>query len=185
MKNKQYFKQLRRYDPRFLIGIILVGIISLIFLFSFLKAFFVVVFFIGANTIFRFYKRFLPAVPLELEFITFGSLFCAIEFGISAGIAVAILGSLLADSANGTINAYNFVMTIGYIIVALVGIFISPEHFIQAGITITVIYNIIIWSVFNFLLHHDLFKNTSYSITNVIFNYFLFTIIGSFALSIV
>jgi len=181
---KKYWDYFRKYDPTFLIVVLVLGLLLLILLFSFLKAIFVVIFFVLINILLRFYKRIIPSIPLEFEVITFGSLLCTIQYDIKAGIAVAILGSLLADIANGTINPGNFVMTAGYIGVAILGVFIPVTQFGLAGLYITFFYNIVIWLIFHLLFHHDLFKNTAYSITNLIFNYFLFTSLSAIAVLI-
>jgi len=121
----------------------------------------------------------LPGIPIEFEVVIFGSMITTIAFGFWAGLFVALLGSVFAEFLNQQISPYSLVNFGCYILVPIVAFFLrgaAVSNFAMvatAGIVLTVIVNLIIFTIFIFM-GYDHFKNAAFSITNIFFNYLLF-----------
>jgi hypothetical protein len=155
-----------------LIALVLVLLISLFF--NVVKAAVVIITLIVINIFLRFYKRIIPGLWIELEITMFSSILCSIAYGFWPGLIVAIFSSVLAECFNQFISPFSLVNIVAYIIVSIVAIVLNPSTVVFGGLTLVVIANIAIFCVF-VGLGYNLFKNLSFSITNLIWNYMLFT----------
>jgi hypothetical protein len=134
--------------------------------------------FLFINMMLKFYKRVFPELPLELEVTIFGSVVTTMAFGIWAGFFVAFFSSFLSEFMNQRISPNYFINMLIYLLVPLMSLFLTENSLVTGGIIIMIITNIIIYLIFQLYLHYDIFKNTAYSITNIAWNYFLFTYVA-------
>lgn len=163
---------------------IIFALLIAIFLFmDLVKLVVVVSLFIFLNTVLRFYRRMLPGLPVEFEIVIFGSLLATIAFNFWAGIFIAFFGSVLAEFLNQQISPYSLINIACYMLVPVIGIFIGVGAIAITGIIIAVILNIIIFTAFMFV-GYDLFKNAAYSITNIFWNYLLFSYLAEIVLKL-
>jgi len=91
-----------------------------------------------------------------------------------AGIIAAFFCSVLAEFLNQFISPYFIVNVLIYCLLVVPSLLLGPGTIVIWGLIIVIIANIVIFTIFT-AIGYDLFKNLTFSISNIIFNYFLFT----------
>lgn len=134
------------------------------------------------NTFLRFYKRALPAVPIEFELTIFGTLLTGITYGLWPAMFVAVFSCLCADFLNQNImSPFSLISLFTYISVSIISPFIPASNIFISGVTIVIIANLVIFFG-NMALGYDHIKNFAYSATDIFFNYFLFKYLAEIVL---
>jgi hypothetical protein len=174
---KRIIHQLKKHEKQIMTySIMILALILLSILFIKTVALIVTVcMFIFINVVLKFYKRVFPGIPIEFEITTFGSVVTTIAFGVWAGLIVALLSCLFAEFLNQRISPNSFVNMIIYLLIPLLSLLLNPSNVIMGGLIICIIINVIIYFIFMFVMHYDFFKNTLYSLSNILWNYLLFT----------
>jgi hypothetical protein len=169
-------KHIKRNQRQIIIYLVIIlGILLLTLLFmDFLKLAAIICIFIFLNSFIRLYKRIIPGIPIEFEICILGTVTITIAYGIWAGIILALLSSIVAEFINQFISPFSLVNIGAYFLVPFMAFFLSPASVAIGGFVIVIIANVIIFFV-SLLLGYDHFKNTAYSVTNIFFNYFLFS----------
>jgi hypothetical protein len=140
--------------------------------------------FIGLSTLVSSYKKFIK-FPIEIEILTLGIVLCTIKFGIKAGLVVAILGGILSFLVSFDFSPFSFPMLLGYISIAITAYFLGGLSITLVGIIATLVNNILVFSIYNFAFDYDLFKNTLFSLSNIILNVILFLNIAPFLFNLI
>ncbi len=135
--------------------------------------------FIVANMVVMSYKKFVR-LAIEFELLTLGIVTCTKAFGIEAGLLVAVLGGILSFITSLNISPFSFPMLAGYISMAIMSYFLRSLDITTLGIIITVFNNLLVSMIYHFFFKYDVVKNLSFGISNVIFNYILFTNIAPY-----
>jgi len=150
------------------------GILLLIYIFlKQLLAGIIISIFIVVNMIIASYKRFLK-IPVEIELLTLGIVVSTYRYGIKAGLVVAILGGILSFIVGLNFSPFSFPMLLGYMITALVSYQFRYFNISVIGILATLASNAFIFTIYHFVFDYDIFKNLSFSISNIIINSILF-----------
>jgi hypothetical protein len=166
MANKKLYRLL-------IYGLMAVAVLLFILLSEKARAAVVVSIFIFVNMIITTYKKFLKA-PIEIEVLTLGIVLSTLEYGVAAGLIVAILGWILGFFVGLDISPFALPMFLGYLVVVLASYILQPLNITIIGITASLINNIIIFMIYHFLLRYDVGKNLSFGLSNLMFNVILF-----------
>jgi hypothetical protein len=140
--------------------------------------------FIVANMFITSYKRFIR-VPIEIEVLTLGIVICTLEFGIKAGLVVAILGGLLSIFVGFDISPFSFPMLLGYILIAFTAFFLRGMDLVLVGIISSLMNNLFVFTIYHAAFNYNLFKNISFSLSNLAVNTLLFVNIAPFILKLI
>lgn len=184
MKKWARFLKKHRNQIIFYGGLLLLMLVLVSLFFDFVKMMIIVIVFSLINCFLRFYKRIFPGIPIELEISIFSTVLCSIAFGLWAGILVALISSIASEFFTQMIKPYSLVNVIVYALIPFFAIFLTAEAVAGAGLIITVVANIVIFLLFA-VLGYDVVRNAAYSITNIIFNYFIFTYLGVAVLALI
>lgn len=183
---KKWKRYLKKHERQIMCysGIIALAILAIALFFNVFKAIIVIILFILANCFIRFYKRVIPVLPIELEISMFATMLTTVAYGFWVGLLTALLTSIAAEFFTQMIKPFSLVNIITYAVVAIPAIFLSSQTIIVGGLTIVVLANIVIFTIFLFM-GYDMFKNLAYSVTNIVFNYFMFTYLAVPILNII
>lgn len=129
--------------------------------------------FIVLNMILSSYKKFIK-IPVEIEFLTLGIVFTTLTYGVKAGLVIAILGGILSFIVGYNISPFSFPMLTGYIMMAILSYFLRFLDITSVGLIVTLMNNVLVFSLYNFVFKYDIVKNLSFSLSNIIFNVILF-----------
>lgn len=123
-----------------------------------------------------FIKRFLrpfKSLPLEIEVSTMGSVVVTLLFGVKAGILTAVLTCFAANYFTRGIDLYTPMMTSGYVLAAILALFLAPANIAAGGIIVTLIVNAYLIVIFH-MVGYSLLENSMFGLSNVVFNAILF-----------
>jgi hypothetical protein len=165
-KDSPYFKYI-------IYGLAILSVLLLLTLSKTIRAAAFVFFFIIINMALSSYKRFIK-FPVEIEFLTLGIVFCTSEYGLKAGLTVAILGGILSFIVGYNISPFSFPMLIGYILMAFISFLLQGQNILLVGIIAAIANNIFVFLVYHFIFGYDTAKNISFGLSNMIFNLILF-----------
>lgn len=180
-KKKQDYSRLLFY------GLACFAILLFVYLLLFsqmLRASIWITVFIALSMVLSNYKKFIRA-PIEIEVLTLGIVICTIKFGIKAGLIVAILGGILSFIVGFNISPFSFPMLLGYITIAITSYLFGQIGITIVGIIASIINNAIVFAMYYFVFDYDLFKNLSFSISNLVFNMIIFFNIAPLLLRII
>lgn len=138
-----------------------------------IKNLFVCMIFIFLCIVIRFYKRVVPNLPIEVELVTFTIVVLATTLGFWYAIFGGILGFLASEFFNNHINKY-MPMSIGFYIVMAFAASILPGSVVIVGIMTTIINNSSQLLFYQVIGGFSTVENVLYSITNIVFNLFMF-----------
>ena len=143
--------------------------------------------FLGLNSVITLYKRYVY-LPIEIEVLSFGIVFTTVAFGLKAGIAVGMLGSILLTILTTSFSPFTIPMFIGYVVMACVAFmlnFLFPQiPYPYIGIIANISHNILVFSLYHIFLGYDPVKNLMFGISNILFNIFLFLNFGNLIFSL-
>lgn len=170
-----------RLDQRVLVygAIALALLIFSILIFNYSKAIFFIALFIALNSVISIFS--IPNIDIEL--VSLGTILCTLSFGIKAGLAVAILGSIFGDVVNGTFSHPTIPMMIGYCFIALVTPLFSGLGIVFGGIMIVLLANVLLFIIY-YAINYDFLSNVMSSGSNIIWNLTLFLKVAPFLFSI-
>ena len=117
-------------------------------------------------------------LPTEFELSTFTTIIAASSYGLKYGIFVAVISKLAACIYNGSFIIDHIFMILNYCIAAFIAYTFSGISIVPLGIMITLLNNTTMF----FISKHlgiSLSSNISYVMTNIAFNFLLFTIFGN------
>ena len=139
--------------------------------------------FIFVNMVITFYKKFIK-IPMEIEILTMGIVLCTVNFGLNAGLVVAILGWALGFFIGLDISPFALPMFLGYILMVFVSFILTGLNIRLIGIIATLTNNLLIFTLYHFLFGYDPGKNLAFSISNIALNLILFINIAPFISSL-
>ena len=115
-------------------------------------------------------------LPTDLELSTFSTVMVTIGFGLKWGILIAVMSKFIAMIYTGSILADHFFMISTYINAAVLAfLFRSFDPFVL-GMTIAIVNAAIMFLISKNILGLDVTRNLSYTGTNLIFNFLVFSI---------
>jgi hypothetical protein len=129
--------------------------------------------FIFLSAVLSSYKRFIK-LPIEIEILTLGIVVCTINFGVKAGLIVAIIGGILSFIVGFNISPFSLPMLLGYVSIAFTSFILRDFNITLVGIIASIVNNILVFVIYNYAFEYDIFKNLGYSISNLAFNIILF-----------
>ena len=176
-------KQLRLTSPlisRILIGLILLFIVSL-FVKIKLVIFLVVVIFTNI-TMENFRLR--ANLPADFELSTFSTVLVTIAFGWKWGLVTAIFSKLITSIATGNILADHFFMIMMYIHASIWASVFRTVNVFGLGMVIVTVNCIIFWFISKNVLGLDVTSNLSYTSTNFVGNFLVFSIFSEIVLKL-
>ncbi len=174
-KKQDYYKYLF-YG---LAGFAVILLLYVLFISQMLRASIYVTAFIVLAMVLSNYKKFIKA-PIEIELLTLGIVICTVKFGVKAGLVVAILGGILSFIVGFNISPFSLPMLLGYISIAISSYAFRAIDIAYIGIIASIINNIIVFTIYNFMFDYDLFKNASFGLSNLVFNIIIFLNIAPF-----
>lgn len=133
------------------------------------------------NILIKWYKRL--AIPIEIEVVTFGVVIFTIVYGFAVGVLFALICSFLGDHFNRGMNINTVIMTLGYVMGAVLTALLPIESVAVMGIFVTLIVNVYLLLAYQFISFNPL-SNLSYSISNIIVNVYLFTKLAHVVMSV-
>ncbi len=160
---------------------IIAGLFSLPLVFLFyneIKATIFVTFFIVGNIVLSAYKRDFQ-LPIEIEILTLGIVLCTINYGLKAGMLIAIFGTVLSSAFYGYYSPFLVPMVIGNVIAAFLVPYV-PLPLFWLGVLATFAKNMFVFVFYHFVFNYDISKNLMYSISNILVNLVLFLNIAPF-----
>jgi hypothetical protein len=177
-------KKLKEQTPsRLLIYLLIISIILFLFSSKGLRSAFFIVFFAAANVFATLYKRYFY-LPVEFEILSLGIVLCSYTYGLTAGLAVAIIGGLAYTVFCTNFSPFTFPMLLGYCLMAVIGTFVPVQNIILLGIIANVAHNMFVFTIYHVFFSYNIFKNLVFSISNIIFNALLFWNLGPLILRI-
>ncbi|MEK6916564.1 MAG: hypothetical protein AABW92_02370 [Nanoarchaeota archaeon] len=123
-------------------------------------------------------------IPTDLELSTFATVLTTIAFGFKWGIFIAIFSKLFASISTGDLKADHFFMILTYIIAAIITALFKDVNVFGLGMIIISLNAVIMFLVSKSLLGLDPTSNLSYTGTNFIFNFLVFSIFSEIVLAI-
>ena len=176
-------KQLKINSPlisRILFGFILLFIVSL-FVDMRLVIFLVIV--ISTNiTMENFRLR--ANLPADFELSTFSTVLVTIAFGWKWGLVTAVFSKLITSIATGNVLADHFFMIMMYINASVWASLFKSVNVFGLGMAIVTMNCIIFWFISKNILGLDPTSNLSYTGTNFIGNFVVFSIFSEIALKL-
>ena len=135
--------------------------------------------FIVLNMLIANYKR-VVRFAIEFEILTLGIVLCTVTFGIKAGFVIAILGGILSFFSSMNFSPFSFPMLMGYILMAVLSYFLRFLDVTVLGMIVTFANNLFVFSVYHLFFRYDIMKNVCFCVSNILFNFILFTNIAPF-----
>ncbi len=114
--------------------------------------------------------------PTDFELSTFSTVMVTLAFGLPWGIAIAIFSKLIASIYTGNVLADHFFMILTYINAAILAFLFSSLNPFIIGMIIVTINVVIMFFISKNILGLDITSNLSYTGTNFIFNFLVFSI---------
>ncbi len=140
--------------------------------------------FIVLNMLISTYKR-VVRFAIEFEILTLGIVLCTITFGIKAGLVIAILGGILSFFSSLNFSPFSFPMLVGYILMAILSYALSFLPITILGLIVTLANNLFVFSVYHLFFRYDIMKNVCFGVSNILFNFIIFTNIAPFLIKII
>ena len=122
--------------------------------------------------------------PTDLELSTFATVLTTIAFGIQWGLFIAVFSKLFASISTGNLVADHFFMIITYLNAAVITAVFGGMNVFTLGLIIITINAVIMFLVSKEILGLDPTSNLSYTGTNLVFNFLVFSIFSEIVLSI-
>ena len=169
-------KQVNLTSP--LVTRILFGLIILLFL-SLLGFNIKLLFFLVISIVFNAFlanfqlKRVLPT---DFELSTFSTVMVTLAFDLRWGIIIAIFSKLIASIYTGSVLADHFFMILTYINAAVLAFLFTGLNPFFVGMIIVTINAVIMFLISKNILQIPIHQNLSYTGTNFIFNFLVFSI---------
>ncbi|AJF62059.1 TPA: hypothetical protein HA239_05640 [Candidatus Woesearchaeota archaeon] len=172
---------LRKFSRKEVISFIILSIIAVLILATFrgARATLFVLGFIIFSVILTLYKRYFY-IPIEFEIISLGIVLCSVEYGLAAGLIVALVGGIAYTIYCTSFSPFTVPMLFGYSLMAFLASFFPQANITYLGIAVNVIHNIFVFSIYHFAFRYDPFKNIMYSGTNILINILLFSNVAPF-----
>lgn len=115
-------------------------------------------------------------LPTDFELSTFSTVMVTLAFDLRWGIIIAIFSKLIASIYTGNVLADHFFMILTYINAAILAFLFTGLNPFLVGMIIVVINTIIMFLISKNILGLDITSNLSYTGTNFIFNFLVFSI---------
>jgi len=115
-------------------------------------------------------------LPADFELSTFSTVMVTVAFGLEWGIFTAVFSKLITSIATGNLLADHFFMILTYVNAAFFAYFLRSMNIFGLGMVIVSINCILMWLISKNLLGLDPTSNLSYTGTNFVFNFLVFSI---------
>ena len=123
-------------------------------------------------------------LPADFELSTFSTVLVTVAFGFKWGLLTAILSKLTTSIATGNVLADHIFMILTYINAAVIASLLRGMNIFTLGMIIASINCIIMWLISKNVLGLDISSNLSYTGTNFIGNFLMFSIFSEIVLRI-
>lgn len=117
-------------------------------------------------------------MPSDFELSTFTTVLITAAFGLKWGIINAIFSKLVASIYNGSVIIDHFFMIATYINAAVLTSILGSSNLVFNGLIIVIINCIIMFFISKNILGIDPVANLSYTLTNLIFNAIIFSVLA-------
>lgn len=117
-------------------------------------------------------------MPTDFELSTFTTVLITAAFGLKWGILNAILSKLVASIYTGSVIIDHFFMIATYINAAVLTSILGSSNLVFNGLIIVIINCIIMFFISKNILGIDPVANLSYTLTNLIFNAIIFSVLA-------
>lgn len=123
-------------------------------------------------------------MPTDFELSTFATVLVTLSFDIKLGIFIAIFSKLFATVSSGSLLPDHFFMMATYVNAAFLTLILPIQNVFLLGMIIVPINCVIMFFISKNYLGLDTTSNLSYTSTNFIFNFIIFSIFGNLIYSI-
>jgi hypothetical protein len=180
-KTKSKYSKLRQFNFNSpLVSRILIVIISLAILSIFIKIKLIIL--LVAATVFNAWLanfQLRIGMPTDFELSTFATVLVTLSFGINWGIFIAIFSKLFATLSSGSLLVDHFFMMALYVNAAIITAILGFSNVFLLGMIIVLINCVIMFFISKNLLGLDVTSNLAYTLTNFVFNFIIFSILGN------
>lgn len=123
--------------------------------------------------------------PVDFELSTFATVITTMNYGLKMGLLVAILSKLIAQIATSYFVADHFFMMLTYIVAAIIASIFPNADVLFLGMMIVTFNCILMAWMSAKIMRLDPTSNVSYTATNFIFNFLVFSIFSRLIHSII
>ena len=159
-----------KIDRKWILMILVVVLLS--FLIDIKPVIYIILFSV-ANSLLLTIDRYINA-PIDLELSTFTGILMSLKFGVSWGIACAILTKVAAIIYNRNVRMDHIFMIGGYCIAAITANLLRSMDIVAIGVIATIIVNIYTVFVSKYVTMLSNYEIVMYGSTNAAFNIVLF-----------
>lgn len=167
---------------------ILVALAVLVAAFVFFKPIIIILALIILAILSRIYEWFFKGIGLGIELMTFATVVCSALYGPFIGALVGISSLTASVFVNQENPKFLPISWAGLIIIAYFSSWFVGKSGIESltntGIYSSIVYNIVVGPLFFLLLQSRIGKLLFFALTNIGFNYFVFTKFAPMALAI-
>lgn len=167
-------------DRKWILLALVIFIMSFVFKIRVWPILFMIIFCV-ANALILSIDRYVNA-PLDLEFSTFSAILMTLSYGLSWGIAVAVLTKIAAIVYNKNVRVDHLFMIFGYIIAAFIANSLRFLPVLFIGIIAAVAVNIYVVFISKYVTMLSDYEIIMYGSSNTIFNIVLFIGFSEFML---
>lgn len=123
-------------------------------------------------------------LPADFELSTFSTVLVTISFGWKWGIVTAIFSKLITSVATGNLMADHFFMIVTYLNAVIWATLFKTANVFALGMVIAAMNCVIMWMISKNALGLDPTSNLSYTGTNFIGNFLVFSILSEIVLKL-
>ena len=165
-------------------GFAIFGILLFILLSQKIRVAIIIAAFIVLNRLINTYKM-LIRFPIELEFLSLGIVIVSMNFGLKAGLIIAIFGCITSFIIGFGFSSFSLPMFLGYSSIAVVSFLLKNYDLTFVGIFATLINNFIVFTLYHYLFGYSITRNIGFSISNIIINSIIFANIAPLIVSLI
>ncbi|MEM3374736.1 MAG: hypothetical protein QXE31_06005 [Candidatus Woesearchaeota archaeon] len=178
---KSQYSKLKEFRIRSsLINRILIGSLIILFLSFFVNV--KLIFFLVVAAVFNALLQRVQLqtnMPTDFELSTLSTVLVTAAFGLKWGIVNAIFSKLVASIYTGSIIIDHFFMILTYINAAFLTTLFGSSNLVFTGIITVLINNVIMFFISKNILGIDPMANTTYTLTNLVFNSIMFSVLAN------
>jgi len=118
------------------------------------------------------------ALPTDFELSTMSAVIASMIFGLNVGLFVGVSTKLIAIVLRGKFILDNLFQILSYCIAAWIAFHLSSWNIVTLGLIITILTNVFMFLISQYVLAVSIIDNLSYTVTNFIGNVLFFLVIA-------
>ena len=163
---------------------ILAALFIILGMLLFFKKALVLLVFIGLNTLVALVWMLFQNRSIGLECVLFTSVVTMFAYGVKPAIFLLTVSLLIHNYITMSMTLNSLLNIPIGIVCLLIGIFFTGFGIVKVGIGLTILFNLIFTLLVLFLKTGSLARRLVYFATNLAFNWFLFSVLGPFLVSV-